>query len=58
MDYLITWSYLVSRMESKYGFAPDNEEKMSFGELEKYLRSIWAEFFEIKHGEEKKLKDE
>ena len=46
-DYRITWDYIVDRMESKYGFKPDNEEKCSFGELMKYLSDIWEEYVDI-----------
>ena len=56
MDYCITWSYIVSRMQSKFGFSPDNEEKLSFGEIEKYIYDIWVEFFEILYKKEMEQK--
>ena len=46
-DYCITWAYIVSRMKSKYGFSPDNEERLSFGELEAYLGDIWSEYYDV-----------
>ena len=52
MDYCITWSYIVSRMQSKFGLSPDNEEKLSFGEIEKHIYDIWVEFFEILYEKE------
>lgn len=52
-DYSITWSYIVSRMASRYGFGPDNSERMAFGTLQRYLEDIWTEFFEEKLKEEK-----
>lgn len=52
MDCTITWAYIVSRMESRYGFKPDNEERLSMGELERYIGDIWEEFIEIKYREE------
>lgn len=52
-DYTIAWAYIVSRMESRYGFAPDNEEHLSFGEIERYLSDIWTEFFEVRYAEER-----
>ena len=51
-DYSITWAYIVSRMQSKYGFSPDNEEKLSFGELEAYIGDIWSEYYSILHSKE------
>ena len=57
-DYSITWAYIVSRMESRYGFAPDNEERLSFGEIERYLSDIWTEFFEVRYAEEMETKNE
>jgi len=51
-DYSITWAYIVSRMKSKYGFSPDNEESISFGELQAYIEDIWSEYFEILHARE------
>lgn len=52
MDYTISWSYIVNRMESLYGISPDSEEKYSFGELEKHINYIWHEYFEILYNEE------
>lgn len=51
-DYSITWAYIVSRMQSKYGFSPDNEERISFGELEAYIGDIWSEYYEVLHSHE------
>lgn len=47
-DYTISWAYIVNRMEERYGMSPDNEEKMSFGDIEKYLSEIWAEYYDTK----------
>ena len=47
MDYSISWAYIVDRMKSRFGLNPDNEDKLSFGEIEKYLGDIWVEYFEI-----------
>ena len=59
VDYCITWSYIVERMGTKYGFYPNNTEKLSMGEIEKYLNDIWNEFFEMKLAEEQEeLKNE
>lgn len=55
VDYCITWAYIVSRMESRYGFSPNSEERLSFGEVERYLADIWTEFFELRYQEETKL---
>ena len=46
-DYSISWAYIVDRMKSRFGLSPDNEDKLSFGEIEKHLGDIWAEYFEI-----------
>jgi len=51
-DYSITWAYIVSRMESKYGFSPDNEERISFGEFQAYIGDIWSEYYGILHARE------
>ena len=51
-DYTISWGYIVSRMESLYGIKPDDEERFSFGEIERNIQYIWQEFFEIKYKEE------
>lgn len=55
-DYSITWAYIVSRMQSKYGFSPDNEEKLPFGEFMAYLGDIWFEYYSILYDEEKRNK--
>ena len=47
-DYSISWAYIVSKMEERYGMPPDNEEKMAFGDIEKYLSEIWSEYVDIK----------
>lgn len=49
MDYSITWKYIVERMKSKYGFAPDNTEQLSMGEIERYIQDIWMEIFDKKY---------
>lgn len=49
MNYTITWKYIVERMKSKYGFAPDSTEQLSAGELERYIQGIWEELFEKKY---------
>lgn len=46
IDYTITWDYIVSRMESKFGLRSDNTEPLSFGEIEKYIEDIWKEYFD------------
>ena len=50
-DFSITWGYIVARMESWFGFAPNDDEPMSFHELERYLEKIWGEFYAIKMDE-------
>lgn len=47
-DYTISWAYIVNRMEERYDMSPDNEEKMAFGDIEKYLSEIWAEYYNTK----------
>lgn len=47
-DYTISWAYIVNRMEERYGMSPNNEEKMSFGDIEKYLSEIWVEYYDTK----------
>lgn len=54
MDYTITWKYIVERMKSKYGFAPDSSEHLSMGELELYIQAIWQELFDKKYEAETK----
>lgn len=51
-DYTITWGYIVSRMESLFGFKPDDESRISFGEVERFINAIWKEYFEIRYNEE------
>lgn len=47
MDYSITWKYIVEAMKSKYGFAPDNTERLSYGELKAYMDGIWDDWYEL-----------
>ena len=49
MNYTITRKYIVERMKSKYGFAPDNTEQLSMGEIELYIQAIWQELFDKKY---------
>ena len=51
-DYRLSWAYMVARMESKFGFAPDDERLLSFWDFGNYLSKIWDEFYEIKRKEE------
>jgi len=51
-DYSISWAYIVSRMESLYGIAPDNEEKVAYGDIERRMNYIWQEYFEILYNDE------
>lgn len=46
-DFLMSWGYIVSRMESLYGISPDNEEKVAFGDIERRMNYIWQEYFEM-----------
>lgn len=47
MNYTITWKYIVERMKSKYGFAPDSTEHLSMHE--RYIQVIWMELFDKKY---------
>ena len=46
IDYSVTWGEIVSRMQEKYGLAPDSEEKFSFGDLSGKMNAIWDDYFE------------
>lgn len=43
-DYSITWAYIVSEMEQKFGIKPDSDEKFSFIEIEQYIKKICDEY--------------
>lgn len=51
MDYSITWSYIVKKMEELYGIPPDSEELFSMGELNAYIDYIWGKFIAAKNEE-------
>lgn len=53
MDFLITWKYIVEEMQRKFGFSPTNEEKLSYGEFERYMGAIWSDFVDKVKREEK-----
>lgn len=51
-DYSITWSYIVQKMEDKFGINPNSDEKFSMGEIERYIENIWNEYADAKMAQE------
>lgn len=45
MDYCITWGYICSKMEQRFGIKTDSSQKFSMGEIRKYLNCIWDEYY-------------
>ena len=43
-DYSISWKYIVEVMEKKFGISPKSIEKMSMGQILKYLDIIWGDY--------------
>lgn len=45
-DYSISWNYIVSRMETRFGISPSNNKDYSLYDLKSRIDLIWDEYFE------------
>lgn len=46
MDYSVTWSDVVSRMEEYYGIGPRSSERYNIKEIRSYINKILDDCFE------------
>ena len=40
----ISWSYIVQKMEEKFGITPNSHVKYSFYEIKSFLNDIWDQY--------------